>query len=115
VPPPASRASLKPRRGAGAVERGGLENRYRVKPIQGSNPCPAAGFPPTTRDFGRYEAAVSVGRDRLRSAYVDNGWPKTGPHAQRETARRAASLRVVGKRDDEADQPPVLVVEDASK
>ena len=32
-----------PRRGAGAVERGGLENRWACKRPEGSNPSPAAG------------------------------------------------------------------------
>ena len=31
-----------PRRGAGVVERGGLENRCGCKPTQGSNPCLSA-------------------------------------------------------------------------
>lgn len=30
------------RKGAGAVERGGLENRYTSNGIQGSNPCLSA-------------------------------------------------------------------------
>ena len=30
-----------PRRGAGAVERGGLENRWACKRLVGSNPTPA--------------------------------------------------------------------------
>ena len=33
------------RRGAGAVERGGLENRCGCKPTQGSNPCLSANIP----------------------------------------------------------------------
>ena len=39
------RPSPRPRRGAGAVERGGLENRCGCKPTQGSNPCLSAIFP----------------------------------------------------------------------
>ena len=35
-------APLSPRRGAGVVERGGLENRCGCKPTQGSNPCLSA-------------------------------------------------------------------------
>ena len=34
-----------PRRGAGVVERGGLENRCGCKPTQGSNPCLSATGP----------------------------------------------------------------------
>ena len=33
------------RKGAGAVERGGLENRYTSNGIQGSNPCLSAKPP----------------------------------------------------------------------
>ena len=33
---------LRSRRGAGVVERGGLENRCGCKPTQGSNPCLSA-------------------------------------------------------------------------
>ena len=32
------------RRGAGVVERGGLENRCGCKPTQGSNPCLSAKY-----------------------------------------------------------------------
>lgn len=37
-------AARSPRRGAGVVERGGLENRCGCKPTQGSNPCLSASF-----------------------------------------------------------------------
>ncbi len=33
-----------PRRGAGVVERDGLENRYTLTGIEGSNPSPSAIF-----------------------------------------------------------------------
>ena len=33
------------RRGAGVVERGGLENRYAGDCIEGSNPSPSASLP----------------------------------------------------------------------
>ena len=45
--------SWRPRRGAGAVERGGLENRWACKRPLGSNPSPAAS--------ARAETAASGG------------------------------------------------------
>ena len=46
---PASLGHNARRRGAGAVERGGLENRWARKRLVGSNPTPAADLPCKTR------------------------------------------------------------------
>ena len=46
------------RRGAGAVERGGLENRWACKRLVGSNPTPAAEPAGTGRFLLRWMAIV---------------------------------------------------------
>ena len=57
----------RPRRGAGAVERGGLENRKtRVKPLEGSNPSPAAGLQFAMRDWGRSCLFRDAGRNEFK-------------------------------------------------
>ena len=50
------------RRGAGAVERGGLENRWACKRLVGSNPTPAADENPTTEYTCVHLRAVSTDR-----------------------------------------------------
>ena len=60
-PTPAAAPRLGGRRGAGAVERDGLENRWACKRPVGSNPTPAAGTPGSARTgwFRRASAAAS--------------------------------------------------------
>ena len=82
-----------PGRGAGAVERGGLENRWACKRPVGSNPTPAVEFP-HDHDRPRHRASPGRSTDRGR-ARRSGGAPRVaGLGVRRADRRRAATLAV---------------------
>ena len=76
---------LKPRRGAGVVERGSLENCWRRKALVGSNPTPSAPLNSSLKQRAYARTAVF---ERMRAqAAVEKGRYGWGRRALRRSAR----------------------------
>jgi hypothetical protein len=76
-----------------------------------SSECPSG---PRTRRPDEFSIQAGGARRRACRAADDHGCRAEHASGRHDPARRGRILRVVQVRDDDADQPPVLVVEDMS-
>jgi len=101
---PEGSTRLGARRGARAVESGGLENRWARKRPLGSNPSPAAVFRSTMRFARPAGDGLPVHHCPLASAVSRAHWRTIGEHCSSQLVRTSSST---GSRSRGRPQPGV--------